>query len=735
MQEFPVEKCFEVGRENMKTRNKFSVGTAGFVLLLALILAGCQDVISDFTLTKKGPDIGSPVIATPKKVIGGVLLSWEVVEGATGYSLYRKNNSTGEEKKLTLQNDFYHLDLVDWDNPLAAGSYTYKVVASNSASVEDGIDTASTVGVTFAAADFPARTAADNTSWIKIETPTVEDLADGAKRVVVKTEPNLTYDVKVALGGAAEGVFSYLDNSYNSFVAYPSSSNPFISEKVIILPPMGGTSTVEITASYRGGNYYPTTTVLQTAVTQADAGDLAQPDSFRVSRGAEPQYVNFSWDNVPGATGYKIYKAEVENWNSYSVYWPTGTLKSGWTAVTLSVAPQQLQDTTWIARETDAAGVGKGYVYIVVADAGTTKKSPASDIAYVTAEATPTPSITAIVDPNSANAVSPKIQLTWTAEAGATYTLARAEATWPAGSASLADVVSAATFTPIALIDTDYQQGRGVKIDQPAVRKSYIYRLVATKNGVASAPDYDWINEGAFSYKTDLSASANNDYHGIVAIDLNDNATYWTDNPVIKVYRKEANAPQTAYKDQGTATYSGSGSIYKDTTAVIGVQYQYKFVVTKGSVEFENTNGNGTVYATAENGNVYYVSLFAAGPASATATTRSVRLSFNGSHLEGMPIRIEYKAQSAASWTTINAAQDIVAYDPEYSEYAIAIGSLTPNTIYQFAVIRGNWTNASLDNYYINNVYDSDYSTSSYGSYPYGIGGTSPSPVEIRTEN
>jgi hypothetical protein len=212
------------------------------------------------------------------------------------------------------------LDLVDWDNPLTEGTYTYKVVAVSALSGNDRVldsgvvfNGTSTYTVTFEAAEIPARNA-DTAAWIKVDAPTVEDGPVG-KRVVLTTAANLKYKVKVALGEAVEGAdffYYYVDD----VSVMPSSSYPFSNLKYVDIPEIGGNSTVEITASYYS-DYYPQTAVQRKVVAQQDVG-LNMPSWDTVYRfGDLSQYVQFTWTNDPQATGYTIYKAEVDNYTSY----------------------------------------------------------------------------------------------------------------------------------------------------------------------------------------------------------------------------------------------------------------------------------------------------------------------------------------------------------------------------------------------------------------------------------
>ncbi|MDR2798222.1 MAG: hypothetical protein LBB80_07745, partial [Treponema sp.] len=84
----------------MKTMKRFSTGLTGLFLLCLLALIGCQDPISDLTVTETVPAINGPEGLKGEKLKGGVLLYWQTVPDAKGYQVYRRNHTTGEEKDL-----------------------------------------------------------------------------------------------------------------------------------------------------------------------------------------------------------------------------------------------------------------------------------------------------------------------------------------------------------------------------------------------------------------------------------------------------------------------------------------------------------------------------------------------------------------------------------------------------------------------------------------------------------
>jgi hypothetical protein len=700
----------------MKTRTKFSIRITGIFLLLILALAGCQDPVSDFSLTE-GTSIRGPAGLHAEKLTGGVLLTWQTVPDAAGYQVYRYNKTTYEEKELTPTSGgylaLYYLDLVGWNNVLAEGSYTYKVVAvsggsGNQRAAVDGLvfNGVSTIDVTYnpanatanppTLADIPART---DSSWITLaDLPDAETHGD-VKRLVFQTTPNLRYNVKVALGGAIGGTTYYYQ--YDDVGLNPASATPFIKDKYVSVPQSGGTTTVEITAEYRNSDYYTGTVVKRRAITQ-EAG-LDKPDYFSATRRnstdqygnpqhGDPQYVDFQWNEVAGATDYKIYKAETDG--GY-------TVKSDWKPVAFSVAPIQ-RSYGWEAVETltPATEVVKEYVYILVAEAGS-KKSPASEPVHV-GVVPPAVSFNTSVVYDAAD--TPQIQLTWTANADS-YELARAVVTFLNGDEEdNSNIVSALAFDPITtLTAADYLQGKGVKVDTTVTaRTSYAYRLVAIKNGVRSLPAYRTVNQGPFSYKSYLEAdyySGSPSYHG-TAVTLTDHGTYWGDDPVIQVYRKKADQPENAYarvagKDISAANITdGFGSYtFTDAPPLDGTgYYDYKFVVVKGTREFDNyiddtsypynsVSTPAAAYASVGIAEVNYINI-------ATNVDDNIVLSFYGSNLAKAPIRVMLR-----QGTSGNFSQRNVEITYEGGDYRYVISTTGGNT-YQISAISGTWTGA-----------------------------------------
>jgi hypothetical protein len=392
----------------MKTPKRFSRGITGLFLLLILALAGCQDPLSDYadyTVTETGPSLPGPANLQAVKYTGGVLLTWELVPDAAGYQVYRYNQATGEEKALRETNSaiHYYLDLVDFNNPLTPTiTYTYKVVAvsGGSGNQRAAIDVlvfngTSSIDVTFEPEYLPARDA-DTSGWIKLDDPKVEPVRndEDLRRVVLEnTTPNLTYDAKYVVndttGEAEDGsVFVYLHDSEETVdkedvdVSLSAAANPFNPTKTLEVPVFAGTNTLEVTAAYLKGDYYPGTAVKSVEITK-EGEILSIPStgfSFNaVSSGTDPAYARFTWNNIYQITGYSIYKVKGYRDGGSSPY--NYYIQGDWEKVTLkdkalnTVTSGDSEISQWSAAEAAASEPG-AYIYALVAEDGTKKSLP-----------------------------------------------------------------------------------------------------------------------------------------------------------------------------------------------------------------------------------------------------------------------------------------------------------------------------------------------------------------------
>ncbi|MDR0629199.1 MAG: hypothetical protein LBG24_06130 [Treponema sp.] len=266
------------------------------------------------------------------------------------------------------------------------------------------------------------------------------------------------------------------------------------------------------------------------------------------------------------------------------------------------------------------------------------------------------------------------MQLTWDADTDLTYEVSRAEAVWPQGTIdyTLMNAVSLGAFsTPVVVPAASYVQGKAVYIDTGlTVRKSYLYKVVPIQKGVKGNPAYKGLNEGAYSTLSYLSTEQSTTYYG-VGITISDPSSnpksYWADNPVIKVYRRQSGNPQTPYvyltgKDITasaftTATKDGGSYVFVDdpATLTLGNRYQYKFVVTLGTTEFENkpASGNESNETTATAQSVPSISWVNVTSPLNTTIKGTLVLSFPYLYTgyKRAPITVEYRV-GTDSWTT-----------------------------------------------------------------------------------
>jgi hypothetical protein len=287
---------------------------------------------------------------------------------------------------------------------------------------------------------------------------------------------------------------------------------------------------------------------------------------------------------------------------------------------------------------------------------------------------------------------------------GVTYEVSRAETGWPKGlrdSYSIENAVSIGAFsTPVTVNTADYGQAKIVYFDEGTdltVRKSYLYKVVPIRNGVRGNPTYKAVNQGIYSTQSYLSGSRDSSYYK-VGITLSDTGTYWGDNPVIKVYRRELRGSYVYLTGKDitatafTTVVADNGSyLFVDDTATPGTTYEYKFVVTLGTTEFENReynysdekwypkNAEITVQARSAPS---ITSVGVITPSESTNKTTLV-LSFSYDQWYGYkraPVTVQYKTTSVTTWTTRTGNID------DQGEYSLT--GLTAGTYYDIRVQR-----------------------------------------------
>ena len=169
---------------------------------------------------------------------------------------------------------------------------------------------------------------------------------------------------------------------------------------------------------------------------------------------------------------------------------------------------------------------------------------------------------------------------------------------------------------------------------------------------------------------------------------------YWADNPVIKVYRRQSSNPQTPYvyltgKDITasaftTATKDGGSYVFVDdpATLTLGNRYQYKFVVTLGTTEFENkpASGNGSNETTATAQSVPSISWVNVNLPANNTIKGTLVLSFPYLYTgyKRAPITVEYKTTATSTWTSKSGT---ITDEGSYS-----LTGLTSSTAYNIRV-------------------------------------------------
>jgi fibronectin type 3 domain-containing protein len=268
-----------------------------------------------------------------------------------------------------------------------------------------------------------------------------------------------------------------------------------------------------------------------------------------------------------------------------------------------------------------AAPAGKAWVYRVVAQQyGYDSESGFAAIGLLTA-----PDATTLSFAAAAYALNPtQASITWNVPVdlyGAKFTLTRARIVTPDASVSpvtLATIQEVTSYSPVNTADgvvppASYQEGRAVVLDTAVTTRSrWLYRLVVEKDGLVSEPVYDILEGTAFASTTNASLSlANTPYElypddpgnntayqaaNTIRLALNMGSTYLADNPLIKVYRREAAAPETAFEEVSPGFTAAQALVtptlyWIDTGVDYSKTYIYKVVVysADGSVRFTNS--------------------------------------------------------------------------------------------------------------------------------------------------
>ncbi|MDR1931792.1 MAG: hypothetical protein LBQ57_03105 [Spirochaetales bacterium] len=593
-------------------------------LILVLSLAGCDGLISSEmeTITDL-PTVEAPTGLTAVAYSGVNRISWNVSPNALGYQIYRtavyeSNAPTAQQENaldygarvgivthLSTTGYLYFDDIVTVDgNVLQNGrTYTYTVVAFNNGAVAgDPVWRKSSAKITV-----KAIVAALGT---KIDTPTGIDVKQfvgfppaGPTDYVLVTWPAVpgrTYTVSYNYGRT-----SAPDSSSS---ALTSNLSPDGTKGAIIYPLLSGYNSITVSAQLRGTNnyyYFPSDKAVIAARFDPQIFEWPNPPNFSAGRvsnsltGTGGNVIQLTWDVDPKVSDYAVYRAD---------FITGGTFSGDWNAVNIAAKTVDPTSGQWLALDTEVSPE-KDYTYIIIGINSLGVKT-LPDISLYTDNVN---SVTLSAPDFSSGVIdeytgSPKIQLGWTSAAGVSYVLSRAAITYrpTAGSLDTSDIISVGAFTPVATISATTLAGSQTVTDTGvAARKSYRYRLVATKGAVTSEPKYLDVNETPFNafvnigmgtptetsrtgtyatYRFTFSPAASSSVGGSTLTHYYGNAT------TVKLYSRLASEKTADYVQVGgssnailiPATSDGStpGGTFTTDTITLGSAYVYKIVVT-----------------------------------------------------------------------------------------------------------------------------------------------------------
>jgi hypothetical protein len=397
----------------------------------------------------------------------------------------------------------------------------------------------------------------------------------------------------------------------------------------------GGTNKVRITVVLSGtnGEYYYKPIEITKALPALAKTVISGPASFTsVTRSTTSgTSATITWGTVTGAPNpvdYKLYRIEAKDVADGAYTSGTQVEVTGdWTLVPTATA--SLSSGTITVIDTGLSTT-KGYLYALYAEVGGAKSVPVLHGLAASSVAEPD-SYEVIPSYTTAGGVRTySVTIGWSAQPGVTYTLSRAvKTTYPAPSVG--------DFVVIAPSPTA-NAGRYTVIDAPAIRKSYVYRLAATIEGVTSYfdEDLDATDDPVFQEYVDAALSVASSAATAYATDITLDLSGYTADITADIYRAEvpenlSSSPTNGDWDDSIekaafakvhSDVAVDGATITDTGLTIGKQYAYRVVYKLGAVELvnedEDLKGNAGYVQTPSvpsvssvsdagyNGNIYY---------------------------------------------------------------------------------------------------------------------------------
>jgi hypothetical protein len=480
-------------------------------MALMMFFAGCQDPLSDYSVTNTNNDvlseIAGPEWVKAEPLAGANRITWAFNKDAKGYAVYRqKVDAAGAELSVFAQvgssvlstEECEYIDAVSISNQLENGVlYKYGVVAYTEASlagravasgfVKDGVTYADPVtanipaqGTEVTALTTPALTAADITA-AAVQNENGDELLVSWP----STHPAFSYAVKYNLGNAtlAAGTSSFSHNVFGDAVKYFHT------------PLFSGTIQISLGVAFEDPYYYKPALITKevTGLTLTEPLSLQSWFSFNVIHSSTlVGNATITWNTdsaAPNASDYKLYRIETKG-----VYQSSSAqieVVGDWTAVTGIVSVTTGGSTTTITATDSGLEPTKNYLYALYAEVGGKKSAPV--LKGLAAATVPVAGVAFDIETSYETVDDTRIYsaaIGWNAAEGVTgYNLERAiTTTYP--------TQTTGAFTAITVPAP--VGGRYTVIDSPAIWQSYVYRLTATVNGVAVVKE-ETLNTDPFS--------------------------------------------------------------------------------------------------------------------------------------------------------------------------------------------------------------------------------------------
>jgi hypothetical protein len=687
-------------------KRKFFIAIAGLALVFAMALVGCTAPISDVSLEKTDtpPSLSGPSNVTARAYEGTILLTWDPVPDATGYKIFRKDNTenistaievASGEYKIGTQRTLYYRDTATFDgNLINDHSYTYTVYSLS------GMDPTTAAATSFignghtssnaVTAKVPERTVVD---WITVGEVSVEPLVDPLNNskseflVSWDAKPNLKYQVRYSLGnGTAIGQINGVPILPTMNYPYGSTGySPLNPRASVRLPITGGENTISVVASFIGDTTYYSKIAVNTQTETLAKSGLSAPQNLSATRNETT--VTLRWNDIAGADAYEVYKAPYNE--------ATEEVTGDWTKVTLSAAPNKFLNG-WIASELNVSKESY-YYYTVIATKKDGTKSHASNaaplaldninIGYVNVQTSGDTGL-------SARLIWPRLP----DDANVTYTLFRAWVTFKSveENYSDSDISAFGPMTSVAVDRSKFTTSQGIVDDTsiPATNTYYVYMLVAKKGNRESTTYALLYEKGAYCKLSRyyLESNASN-YHNAVALtlknfyDYNSGAVHGVKE--VDLYKQTGSGVSTRVH---TFTNSVAWESFVDTDVTSGNSYRYTIEVKDVADEivagWENDSYKGNYYpSSVSEANVGSAS-FSSYIYPIDRTPTSVKLVFSGSHLAKAHVKIEISSDGGSTYES--AIEDAeIERDARTGQFYYTVNGLS-EAAYYIRVSRDN---------------------------------------------